>query len=381
MKIFVFAFFLSVWLHFGWVKCYLLPNNLPSILKEFRIIQPLILNYMLERKEMIQVVKNLNYHGYSSGFSYKQFDPYQSCIIFRENLTEFKWNNPTYTPIVVVSKMETMEDLKEVHVSIGGEVLFLDSVSLKVYESYTINRIQINRYLGQFHIKNTSDEATFVPFKEFSPSMENRRGNFFGMQLTGGIFLLLDDPENYLNLIKFIPQKNVYDVTNLVGNPEYSDLFYGMVEGMILKLMETKFNFTSKLFSRKDKKQGSPHVLSNGSTVIDKEGIFQDLMEGSIEFVWDPFIMLPIRLLFVDFLSPMRSSHDAIFIPIEDSSEETDWNVFLGPFGTEVWIAIVIKCVILSILVSIIEWFHGYKLVSKDKVIEINTYAIEIDIS
>ena len=155
----------------------------------------------------------------------------------------------------------------------------------------------------------------------------------------------------------------MYDVTNLVGNPEYSGLFYGMVEGMILKLMETKFNFTSKLFSRKDNKQGSPHVLSNGSTVIDKEGIFQDLMEGSIEFVCGYFQMLPIRQQFVDFLPVLWSAHDAIFIPIEDPTEEIDWKVFFKPFAIEVWFAILIKCIIFTTLVSIIEWFHYSRLV------------------
>ena len=377
LKMIAHVFLLSIWLNFGLVKCNVLPDILPSILEEFRINQPIISDDMLGKKEIIEVVKKLNYQGYSIGFSQKQFNPYQSYVIFTDSLIKFKWNNPTYTPILVVSKMQTKDDLKEVDVSIGGEVLFLDRVSLKVYESYLINKIQKSHYLGQFHINNTGNEAIFVPSKEYIPNMENRRGNFFGMQLTGGIALLLDDPEHYLNLVKFLPHKNVYDVTKLVGNPEYSDLLYGMVEGMVLKLMETKFNFTSKLFSRKDKKKGSPHVLLNGTAVIDKEGVFQDLIEGSIEFVWDPFIMLPIRLQFVDFLSPIWNSHDAIFVPIKDSSEEIDWEVFLGPFGIEVWIAIVIKCVILSILVSIIEWVHGYKLVSKALVIIYYLIVIE----
>ena len=73
--------------------------------------------------------------------------------------------------------------------------------------------------------------------------------------------------------------------------------------------------------------------------------------------------MLPISLQFVDFLPPTWSVPDAIYIPIEDSSEEIDWYSFLEPFAIEIWIAIAVKCIIFTSLVSIIEWFHDYKLV------------------
>ena len=74
--------------------------------------------------------------------------------------------------------------------------------------------------------------------------------------------------------------------------------------------------------------------------------------------------MSPIRQQFVDFLPIMRSDSDTIFVPIEDTHEGIDWKVFLQPLATDVWIAIIIKCIIFSTLASIIEWFHDYKLVS-----------------
>ena len=73
--------------------------------------------------------------------------------------------------------------------------------------------------------------------------------------------------------------------------------------------------------------------------------------------------MLPIRQLFADFLPAIRSEKDAIFVRIEDTYEEIDWTVFLQPFATGVWIAIIIKCIIFSTLASIIEWFHDCKWV------------------
>ena len=353
---------ISIWMNFGLVKCLAIPDILPKILDEFNIYQPtIILDDMLEMKKMTKVVKNLNYQGYSIGFSQKRLNQYQSGIILTDGVTQFKWINPTRAPILVVSKVETTEDLKEVEVSIGSEVIFLDRVSLKVYESYTINKIHITRYLGQFQAKNSSkEETTFIPSKDYISNMENRRENFYGIELTGAIYHMAEDPGNYSNLVKFFPNNDTYDITRLVNNPEY--YFHNTFLMKLLKIMESKFNFTSKLFYRRDEKIGSPHILSNGSTVIG-EGVFQNLVEGSIEFVWAPFGILPIRLPFVDFLPTIMSSHDAIYVPIEDSSKEIDWKVFFEPFAIDIWIAIVIKCIIFTTMVSIIEWFHDCKLV------------------
>ena len=60
---------------------------------------------------------------------------------------------------------------------------------------------------------------------------------------------------------------------------------------------------------------------------------------------------------------PKATGYDAIFVPIEDSSEKIDWKVFFEPFSIEAWIAVITKCVIFTIFVIIIEWFHDFKQV------------------
>ena len=359
------AFTVSIWMYFGLVeKCHAMPDILPSIMNEFKIYQPTIIQgAMLEMKKMTKVVKNFNYQGYSIGFSQKQLNRYQSGVILTNDLSQFKWNNPTRAPILVVSTIETEEDLKGVDVSIGSEVLFLDSVSLKVYESYTINKIQITKYLGQFHVTIVG-QTIFVPSQDYISNMENRRVNFYGKELTCAIPRMKEDPENYLHLVKFFPKNNTYDITKLANNPKYFEKFWDILELTILNIMEGKYNFTSKIILRRDMKIGSPHISSNGTAVISK-GVFQNLVAGSIDFVIGPFTMSPIRLLFVDFLPASWSAHDAIFVQNDDTSEEIDWKVFSEPFAIEVWIAIVIKCIIFTALVSIIEWFHDCKLVRR----------------
>ena len=357
------AFVLSIWMNFGLVKCFNIPNILPSIMEEFTIYQPTIISSMLKIKEITEVVKNFNHWGYSIGFSQNQLiNQYQSSVIFTDILTKFKWNNPTYAPILVVSKIATKEDLKEVDVSIGSEVLFLDGNSFKVYESYTINEIKITRYLGQFRPNNKMATIEFLPSIDYISNMESRRCDFYGIQLTGAVSWLSEDPINYSNIVQFFPNNDTYDITKLANDPKYHEMFWNILEVKILKIMENKLNFSSKFFLRRDMKTGSPYISSNGSSVIG-EGVFKDLWEGSTEFASDSFIMSPIRLQFVDFLPIVWDAHDTIFIQIEDSSEAIDWKVFLKPFAIEVWLAIAIKCIIFTLVVSFIEWFHDYKLV------------------
>ena len=113
-----YAFVISIWVNFGLVKCQNILDILPTIMDEFKIYQPtIILGDMFRMKEMREVVKNLNYEGYTIGFSQKQLiNQYQSCVIFTDDLSQFKWNNPTYAPILVVSRMDAEGDLQEVDV-------------------------------------------------------------------------------------------------------------------------------------------------------------------------------------------------------------------------------------------------------------------------
>ena len=55
---------------------------------------------------------------------------------------------------MVVSKIQNTDDLKNVDLPIDAEVYFIDVDSLKTYEAYKINEIQVTRYLGQFEMEN-----------------------------------------------------------------------------------------------------------------------------------------------------------------------------------------------------------------------------------
>ena len=109
-------------------------------------------------------------------------------------------------------------------------------------------------------------------------------------------------------------------------------------------------------------KFGSPKILSNG-TILLGDGAVRDVFEGSIEFFCAPMIMTSARAQFGTFLPPIFTIKDEIYIPKVDSAEYLDWDVFLNPFSTELWIALLSKCIIFSIFAFIIEWLHIYNMV------------------
>ena len=316
---------------------------------------------MTDTKDLMRIVKSMSFNGQSSNFNKNKINPlYQSYLIFT-NLRNFKWHEPTSAPILVVSRIKNEIDLKHTNVSIGSQVLFLDWFSLKVYESYNVNKVHITRYLGQFQEKEECKPGMmFVPTKNYSLSMEKRRENFYGLQIKVAISkfsLGISGPADLSDDVKFFPNNNTYDITNMVTNSENKHEFL-----MVLKWMEAKFNFTAIVFLRKDMKFGSPKVLSNG-TILLGEGAVRDVFEGSIEFFCAPMIMTSMRAQFGTFLPPIFTIKDEIYIPKVDSAEYLDWDVFLNPFSTELWIALILKCIIFSIFAFIIEWLHNYNMV------------------
>ena len=75
--------------------------------------------------------------------------------------------------------------------------------------------------------------------------------------------------------------------------------------------------------------------------------------------------MTPLRLLFLDFLTPLYVQYVSIFIPKEEVDEFIDWKVYFNPLTSQLWVAILIKCLMFTMIVYVIEWLHGYKLVTK----------------
>ena len=134
--------------------------------------------------------------------------------------------------------------------------------------------------------------------------------------------------------------------------------------------MENNFNFTSKLLMKKENKLGYPKILPNGSVVIGKGGLFQYLKDGHVEMISSQTSMSPEAAEFGDLLPPIKPIYDAIIVKGDwDNShlELLDWHVYFAPFSIGLWIAIILKCIVFSLFVFVIEWSHNYNLVNSPK--------------
>ena len=104
-----------------------------------------------------------------------------------------------------------------------------------------------------------------------------RRGNFHGIQLKAMVCreqFLLDYPENVEAYATYFPNNETFDMT---------DTAYGICPD-ILHSIENAYNFTTKLYLRKDRVWGLPKILPNGTEVIN--GMIQSIAENSADLIW-----------------------------------------------------------------------------------------------
>ena len=121
----------------------------------------------------------------------------------------------------------------------------------------------VNAPLGKFQVKkniksiesnNFVERVKFIGANDFKTSFVKRRGNFHGIELNGMVELeppMVYYPNDFTNKAKFFSNNDTYDMTNVV-----SGYFID-----ILHSLEKHYNFTTKLFKRKDGQWGMPKTL------------------------------------------------------------------------------------------------------------------------
>ena len=348
---------------FAIVNCGLLMNHLPAILQEFKISHPILANRILPVEKTTKLLKILSHHGYSISILGQIEDinrQYQSYLIFSK-IDEFHWNFRTDAPSLILTEIQNETDLNQVEVAIGNEVLFLDMNSMKVYEAYNVNQINIIRYLGFFQ-ETVESTMKFLPSKDYNPSMVKRRKNFHGLLFKGITGTNVENSSNYPTNVEYYSNNDTYDITNLMNTDP--DIFWAPTLIPVLQILQTQLNFTFRFFARKDQKLGSPKLLSNGSISL-SDGMFKDLKDGDVDIMMILLTILPVRSEIVDYLPPLVGDYVAIFIPNELEEEVIDWIVFFDPFSYQLWTFITIKCIIFVLLVYLIEWLHDVKMVTR----------------
>ena len=118
--------------------------------------------------------------------------------------------------------------------------------------------------------------------------------------------------------------------------------------------MENLYNFTTRLYKRKDDGWGSPRRLQNGTVVA--SGMVRDILDGSVGFGWTGFSLTVNRSQFLDFLPVINAFSASIFIPNEDNFQDIDWTVYVYSFSMQLWGIILSIAFIFALFTYISEW-------------------------
>ena len=342
------------------VKCGTFPLEvLDAMMKKFMMSDPIILDTNLEFSNKVALLKMLSYNGHKTTFDKNPSQEYQSYIVFSE-LQKFEWNIQTNVPVFVVSEIQHEEEFNHINLSLDSEIYFIDEITMKLYESYSVNNLHTTRCLGQFQIK---DKVIFMD-SNFSPSLIKRRGNFHGVQLnavTEQQLSLTEVPFDYESRVNYFPNNQTYDVTNIIEGSTID----------LLHSLEKFFNFSTRLYKRKDGKWGSSTKLENG-TYMPTTGMLENLYDGSADFGWTSFSMTKGRLHLVEYLPIITNLYASIFIPRISEVQDIDWQLYFRSFSKELWGAVLFTAIIFSMFVYIIEWIFCKRPVCKTLVISIN---------
>ena len=334
------------------IECKIHLDIIITIFEKFNIKHPIIqCKYSMRKNEKIDLFKILSYHGqvvqYNQKFSNNQNSP--SVILADIHDFELDLHHHNIYPILVITSIQSQKDLDKIHLPINAEVYFMDWFSLKIYEVYTINKVHIVKYLGQFK-DSGKNYTSFIENGVFVSSMVKRRGNLHGIQLKG--MSEYSPPSSgcinvFTNIPKYFPNNETYDVTNLVCGV-YID---------VLHSLEKALNFTTILYKRKDSAWGYPVSLPNGTHKLN--GMMLNVVEGSADFIWAPFSMVPMRFPFLDFMPPLSMDYGALLIPSNlDYDVEVDWTLYIQPFSIEVWLTLFVWALILAISIYIMNWLY-----------------------
>ena len=244
--------------------------------------------------------------------------------------------------IIVVEDLMVDILMKNVNFTIDQEIFVLLKDTGRIFESYVINQIKVQRYIGTIdkHLKWNAN-----------PDFVTRRSNFHGLHLKG-LTELVEGPStmfdsNYKELAPFFKNNQTFLMNNY---------FHGICKD-VLEILQSQLNFTISIYKRKDGKWGNVRKSSNGSYV--GTGMIGDLISGNVDIILVFLVITLERVEYLNFLIPMSQNYGSIFISQNSVVEEIDFGLtFSGPFSIDLWIILIISVVMITLAKIIVMIFH-----------------------
>ena len=270
--------------------------------KQFRAPQPLSLFYDVSKETKIKLIK----------------------LMSKENSTLDWINQLNYTEKFLLLIIENEDHLEgDEKINIDQQIYFL-TPSMDLYEKYTINNEIVKQKLGYFF------EGMYIPEELIEQNFLKRRQNFQGSKLIALSYYNIKHPTN----THYFPSNETY-VMGLLKQPMFD----------IWMILQNKLNFTTRCYSRKDKKVGVPIQHPNGSISV-PDGIIKDGMDALADILLSDFAILYNRYLVIDYMVPLDSKLTGIFV--NSIQESNDFEVFYKPFDSWTWTILISTSLIVT---------------------------------
>ena len=216
-------------------------------------------------------------------------------------------------------------------INIDQQIYFL-TPSLDLYEKYTINNKLIQQKLGHFV------DGAYIPEELTKQNFIDRRHNLHGLEL---IALAVESKTSMkigdLKNAPYFPSNQTYDVTDIIQGKYFE----------ILSILQNNLNFTTKIYSRMNNKWGVPTQHPNGSISV-PDGIIKDGMDGLADILLVWLMIKYDRYLVIDYLVPLGSFPNGIFVNKDSIQESVDFEVFYKPFDKWTWATLISSSLIVT---------------------------------
>ena len=292
-------------------------KTLTAFVKQFRALQPLPIFYNATKETKINLIKSTSKQNLSLAWIDKLHYSEKFLLVICLN-------------DILLGGNEKIE--------IDQEIYFLTSSS-DLYEMYTVNNKIIKQKLGHFA------GSSYIPEESVQQNFLKRRHNFYGSNLIA----FVGDVGNYITIenlksAPYFPSNGTYDVTGLVQGPIFN----------VWMTLQNELNFTTKMYTRKDKKWGVPIQHPNGSISV-PDGTIKDVMDGSADTFLTSLAITYNRYLVIDYLVPLVSFPNGIFIKKDSIQESLDFEVFQKPFDKWTWTTLFSSSLMVTISIVFIS--------------------------
>ena len=252
--------------------------------------------------------------------------------------------------MIVTNQCDTSLDSLLVNVALNQDVSVLKACGneFNLTDGYSVNSVFVTNVLGKYVVL---PDKTLV-FRETTisnKSLVQRRSNFHGLELK--VMMLKEEPFIAFpdGFDEFVSQNDgTFEVTQFA-------LQHVGVFNSILMIMMKQFNFSTKVFTRKDNVWGNLVGTDNVTGAEIWSGIIGDVFNGRADMIGGSLGMFSNRLSAIEFLTPISDQVQAVFIANNASQDAVSWVLMFQPWRWEVWLIVTLMAVIVAALLTFLE--------------------------